>query len=69
MIPHTVEWGNKTYVLTTENVSRVGAEIGRYGHFALYAISDELTTGAIAVHITRNMYLKATTASQAVASP
>ncbi|MCL6443091.1 MAG: hypothetical protein K6T83_06500 [Alicyclobacillus sp.] len=70
MIPHTVEWGNRTYVvLTTENVSRVGAEIGRYGHFALYEIPGVPTTSAIAVHINRNMYLKATAESHRGASP
>ncbi|GMA49228.1 hypothetical protein GCM10025857_05850 [Alicyclobacillus contaminans] len=63
MIPHAVAWGNRTYVLTSENVSHVGAEIGRYEHFALYAIPGVPETSAIAVHINRNMYLKATAES------
>lgn len=69
MIPHAVERGNRTYVLTSENVSRVGAEIGRYGHFELYAIPGVPDTSAIAVHINRNMYLKATAQSHRGSAP
>jgi hypothetical protein len=69
MIPYTVEWGDRTYVITGENVFRVGAGIGQYGHFALYAIPGVPTTSAIAVHINGNMYLKARAESHRSTSP